>query len=65
MTVTIPVFWVVVLIVVIHSILQHLLNWGMRLTMNEDVDSSLSSLISFLFIIEFMVVLGLLATCLL
>jgi len=27
---TIPIFWVVLLIVIIHTILQHLLNWASR-----------------------------------
>ena len=28
--ITIPIFWVVLLIVLLHTILQHLLNWGSR-----------------------------------
>ena len=30
MTVTISTFWIIILIIMIHTIFQHLINWGWR-----------------------------------
>lgn len=36
MSITISVFWVVLLIFIIHTIFSHLLNWAARRTIAED-----------------------------
>lgn len=36
MTITISLFWIVLLIVVVHTILQHLINWMWRGVDNAD-----------------------------
>ena len=30
MEITVSVFWIVLLIVIVHTVLQHLINWGWR-----------------------------------
>lgn len=37
MTVTVSVFWIVMLVVIVHTILQHLINWGWRYAEDEGI----------------------------
>lgn len=37
--VEISLFWVVLILVVIHTILQHLINWGFRSIKSQDDES--------------------------
>jgi len=55
MTVTVPVFGIVVLIFALHTIIVHLLNWGMRKAWNETGGESLVFLVCLLTIVEIIV----------
>jgi len=44
MMITVNIFWIVLLIVVVHTILQHFISWGWR-TVKTDNDWDMTGLI--------------------
>jgi len=50
MEITINLFWIVLLIIVVHTILQHLINWGWR-RIYEDEDEDNASIVALIFFV--------------
>jgi hypothetical protein len=60
MTVEVPLIGIVILIFILHTILTHLINWGMRKAWEETAGESLIFLLCLLTIVEIVVGISLL-----
>lgn len=45
MELTINVFWIILLIVIIHTILHHLINWGFRMAVRHSEGSPVGGML--------------------